>query len=408
MRRRLLTSTLTIVIATVAVLGVPLAFVLDRVVHDEAQSQLDRDATRVAVALSKGSTLDHAPETLKEELRSLVPSDDRIVVQWPDHHEVATQDPERVALLATAVGPQNTTVKVYAPVGDVDSRVARALLVVGLVAVVALAGALILSFVQSAQLARPLARLARSANRLGIGDFSLSTPRSGVQEIDEIAEALDRSAARIDRLLLAERSFSAHASHQLRSALTGLQLRIEELLTSSDPHVREEAEAALEQSTRLNATIDDLLALARTGRPGIVTLFDLAELVRQHTEDAKPILAREGRQIVIDVSQDVPAVAAVGAIGQVLDILLSNATRHGRGTIKVRVSADERRARFDVEDDGPGIDPAAVDTLFESHVRPDGHGIGLALARTLITTEGGTITLVRARPPLFRVELPRA
>jgi signal transduction histidine kinase len=297
---------------------------------------------------------------------------------------------------------------VQAPVGDVDARVARALLVVGLVAVVALGGALLLSFVQSAQLARPLARLARSANRLGVGDFSLSTPRSGVQEIDEIAEALDRSAARIDRLLLAERSFSAHASHQLRSALTGLQLRIEELLTSTDPQVREEAEAALEQSTRLNATIDDLLALARTGRPGIVTLFDLADLVRQHTDDAKPIIAREGRHIVVDVSQDVPAVAAVGAIGQVLDILLSNATRHGRGTIKVRVSADERRARFEVEDDGPGIDPAAVDTLFESHVRSDGHGIGLALARTLITTEGGTINLVRARPPLFRVELPRA
>jgi signal transduction histidine kinase len=151
-----------------------------------------------------------------------------------------------------------------------------------------------------------------------------------------------------------------------------------------------------------------LLALARTGRPGIVTLFDLADLARQHTDDAKPILQREGRQIVLDVTEGVPAVAAVGAIGQVLDILLSNATRHGRGTIRVRVSADERRARLDVEDDGPGIAPAAVDTLFESHVRVDGHGIGLALARTLITTEGGTITLVRARPPLFRVELPRA
>jgi signal transduction histidine kinase len=110
----------------------------------------------------------------------------------------------------------------------------------------------------------------------------------------------------------------------------------------------------------------------------------------------------------VDVSQNVPAVAAVGAIGQVVDILLSNAARHGRGTIKVRVSADERRARIEVEDEGPGIEPDAVDTLFESHLRPDGHGIGLALARTLITTEGGTITLARARPPVFRVELPRA
>jgi signal transduction histidine kinase len=408
MRRRLLTSTLTIVIATVALFGIPLAFVLDRVVHDEAQSQLDRDATRVARELGKGDTLEHAPAVLASELQRLVPSDDRVVVHWPGGRTLATREPEHATLLATAVGPNDTEVSVEAPVGDVDARVAGALLVVGLVAAVALGGALLLSFVQSAQLARPLARLARSANRLGIGDFSLSTPRSGVQEIDDIAEALDRSAARIDRLLLAERSFSAHASHQLRSALTGLQLRIEELLTSSDPQVREEAEAALEQSTRLNTTIDDLLALARTGRPGIVTLFDLADLVRQHTDDVRPILARQGRQIVVDAAQDVPAVAAVGAIGQVVDILLSNAARHGHGTIKVQVNADERRARIDIEDDGPGIDPAAVATLFESHLRPDGHGIGLALARTLITTEGGTIVLARARPPLFRVELPRA
>jgi signal transduction histidine kinase len=408
MRRRLLTSTLTIVIATVALFGIPLAFVLDRVVHDEAQSQLDRDATRVARELGKDDTLEHAPEVLAAELQRLVPSDDRVVLHWPGGRRLATREPERTALLATAVGPKGTEVSVQAPVDDVDARVARALLVVGLVAAVALGGALLLSFVQSAQLARPLARLARSANRLGIGDFSLSTPRSGVQEIDDIADALDRSAARIDRLLLAERSFSAHASHQLRSALTGLQLRIEELLTSSDPQVREEAEAALEQSMRLNTTIDDLLALARTGRPGIVTFFDLADLVRHHADDVRPILARTGRQIVVDASQDVPAVAAVGAIGQVVDILLSNAARHGHGTIKVRVSADERRARIDVEDDGRGIEAAAVDTLFESHLRPDGHGIGLALARTLITTEGGTIVLVRARPPLFRVELPRA
>src|SRR5438105_823931 len=408
MRRRLLTSTLTIVVATVALFGVPLAFVLDRVVHDEAQSQLERDATRVAQQLGKGDALQHTNDVLMVELQRLVPTDDRVVVQWPSGRRLATRASESATLLATAVGPQGTQVSVQAPVDEVDARVARAMLVVGLVAVVAFAGALVLAFVQSAQLARPLARPARSANRLGTGDFSLSTARSGVPEIDDIADALDRSAARIDRLLLAERSFSAHASHQLRSALTGLQLRIEELLNSSDPQVREEAEAALEQSTRLNATIDDLLALARTGRPGIVTLFDLADLVRQHTDDVRPILARQGRQIVMDVSENVPAVAAVGAIGQVVDILLSNAARHGRGTIKVRVSADDRRARIEVEDEGPGIEADAVGTLFESHLRPDGHGIGLALARTLITTEGGTIALTRARPPVFRVELPRA
>ena len=112
-------------------------------------------------------------------------------------------------------------------------------------------------------------------------------------EIDAIASSLDRSAERVEELLRAERSFSEHASHQLRTALTGLQLRIEELAGNDDPAVREEAEAALEQSARLLSIIEELLALARTGRAGNVTRFDLGDLVRQHVDDIEPILARE-------------------------------------------------------------------------------------------------------------------
>ena len=246
------------------------------------------------------------------------------------------------------------------------------------------------------------------AARLGEGDFSLSSPRSNVSEIDQIADALDRSAARIGRLLQAERSFSAYAGHQLRTALTGLQLRIEELASSKDDDVRAEAEAALEQSARLNRIIDELLALARTGRAGIVTGFDLADLARRHAEDVQPLLARQNRTLRVDVPRSVPILAAVGAVGQILDILLSNAVRHGTGTVIVRVSADERRASLDVEDAGPGIAPGAVDTLFDTRDPSDGHGIGLALARTLVVTEGGTITLARARPPVMRVEFPLA
>src|SRR5258705_3164079 len=105
-----------------------------------------------------------------------------------------------------------------------EARVERAVLALVLLGVVALGAALGLALIQSRRLADPLARLARSATRLGDGDFSLSTPRSGVPEIDAIASSLDRSAERVEGLLRAERSFSSHASHQLRSALTGLEL----------------------------------------------------------------------------------------------------------------------------------------------------------------------------------------
>ena len=104
----------------------------------------------------------------------------------------------------------------------------------------------------------------------------------------------------------AERSFSTNASHQLRSALTGLQLRLDELAANDDEDVRAEAEAALEQSSRLIATIEELLALARTGRAGVVTEFDVAELVEHHADDAEVLFAREGRHIVVDTPSPAP------------------------------------------------------------------------------------------------------
>src|SRR5258705_13960926 len=99
-----------------------------------------------------------------------------------------------------------------------EARVERAVLALVLLGVVALGAALGLALIQSRRLADPLARLARSATRLGDGDFSLSSPRSGLREIDEIASALDLSAERIEALLRAERSFSQYAGHQLRTA----------------------------------------------------------------------------------------------------------------------------------------------------------------------------------------------
>jgi signal transduction histidine kinase len=408
MRRRLLASTLTIVIATVLLFGLPLAIVLDRVVHDEAQDRLVHDANRLARELQGGELVTHPPAQLESELARLLPADNFGVIQYPDGKIVNAGEPIRHAISSTVEGPQGTEVTLKSPASDVDARVQRGLIVVLLVSIGALTGALVLALWQSRRLSEPLARLARAAGRLGEGDFSLSTPRSNVQEIDEIAEALDRSAVRIGRLLQAERSFSAYAGHQLRTALTGLQLRIEELTGSADDDVRTEAEAALEQSARLNRIIDELLALARTGRAGIVTGFDLSDLARRHAEDVQPLLDRQNRVMLIDAPRPVPILAAVGAVGQILDILLSNAVRHGTGTVLVRVTADERRATLDVEDAGPGIAPDAVDRLFETGDASNGHGIGLALARTLVITEGGTITLVRARPPVMRVEFPLA
>jgi signal transduction histidine kinase len=403
-RRRLLASTLTIAVAILVLFGVPLGIVLDRAVHADAQSRLQREAARVAREVGREHV--GAGRPTPAELDRLVPAGDRVQVFYPKGtvSSDSTRVPER--LIATVPGPNGSQVRVESPSDPIDARVERALLALVLLGVAALGAALGLALIQSRRLSDPLARLARSATRLGDGDFSLSTPRSGVPEIDEIASSLDRSAARVEELLRAERSFSQHAGHQLRTALTGLQLRIEELAGNHDPAVRDEAEAALEQSARLTSIIEELLALARTGRAGIVRDFDLGDLVREHVDDVEPILARAGRRVVVVAPEPVLVNAALGAVGQVLDILLSNSARHGDGCVTTTVTTDGRHARVDVTDEGEGFGDRDTTWLFTEHADADGHGIGLALAHRLVTTEGGTITLLRATPPLFRVELP--
>jgi signal transduction histidine kinase len=102
----------------------------------------------------------------------------------------------------------------------------------------------------------------------------------------------------------------------------------------------------------------------------------------------------------------VPVKAALGAVGQVLDILLSNSARHGAGCVTTTVSTDGRHARVDVSDEGGGFGELDTASVFTENPDGSGHGIGLALARRLVTTEGGTITLLCATPPIFRIELP--
>jgi len=122
--------------------------------------------------------------------------------------------------------------------------------------------ALAIAWWQSRRITRPLIGLAETATRLGGGDFTIRTARSGMRELDQLADALDATANRLDDLLIRERAFSADASHQLRTHLTGLRLVLEEATTDGPP--RDEAlRVAGEVVDHLEATVDDLLALAR-------------------------------------------------------------------------------------------------------------------------------------------------
>jgi signal transduction histidine kinase len=272
------------------------------------------------------------------------------------------------------------------------------------------AGALLvaagLAFWQARRLARPLERLAEVSRRLGRGDLGARAGVQGVREIDAVAGALDASADRIARLVEHERAFSSHVAHQLRSPLTALNMRLEEIAAHPDPAVREEALAALAQSERLRRTTEDLLALARHGRAGPLEAVDLDAVVDDRLAAWDPTVAAAGRRLVRGGGWSPErAHSSAGAVEQAIDVLIENALRHGAGTITVTVSGGGEVVRLSVADEGPGPDPD--DDVFDRRNGGAG-GIGLPLARALIEAGGGRLTHAPGPPPTFEIVLPCA
>ncbi|SDN49174.1 HAMP domain-containing sensor histidine kinase [Geodermatophilus sp. DSM 45219] len=260
---------------------------------------------------------------------------------------------------------------------------------------------------QARRLARPLEDLEASARRLGEGDFTVRNRRGGVEEIDAVGAALDATAARLDDLLARERAFSADASHQLRTPLAGMRLRLEAALERTDADPRPAIAASLVDADRLEAIIDELLALARAGQAASSGPVDLDRLLGELSPEWGARLALHGRDLEVRVEPGTPdALASTAAVRQVLGVLVDNATTHGRGTVTVAVREASGAVAVDISDEGPGVhDPEGV--LFSRQVdRRDGHGIGLALARRLVEAEQGRLTLTRVAPPVFTLLLP--
>ncbi|MDQ1496868.1 MAG: hypothetical protein QOI86_208 [Actinomycetota bacterium] len=405
MRQRLVLSTVAVAMGALLVLGLPLVFFVDRLARAEATALLRRQAEGIATGLANETAAGRV--VTPDVLADAVPPGDQLVLRTPGGTVVSAGDIRaRGVVTVDVVAIGGITLRLVTSDEFVRSKVRQAWLALGGLGALGLAVAAGLAGVQARRLAAPLDALAQAAERLGAGDFSATAPRSGLDEVDTIAAALDTSATRIANLVQAEREFSANASHQLRSALTSLRLRLESLAAVDDPAVAGEASRALEQAERLSETVAELLRLARTGRADDAQTFDLAVLASAHLRDLGPRFEIERRTAVLVAPAPVRVRAAAGAVGQALDVLLDNALRHGRGPVRVVVESAGDHGHLTVEDQGPGIQPEAGARLFERRAGgAGGHGIGLALARTLVQADGGRLDLVRASPASFRITL---
>ncbi|MFY9669938.1 MAG: HAMP domain-containing sensor histidine kinase, partial [Trebonia sp.] len=257
--------------------------------------------------------------------------------------------------------------------------------------------------------ARPVEELAEAAGRLGTGDPRPVGRRYGVAELDQVADGLDSAARRVTSLLTADRELAIDASHQLRTPLTALSMRLEEMIASADEPevVREEGTAALHQAERLADVVTQLLSPGRRAA-GSAALISVDKIVLQQITEWAPAFRRAGRKIVLVGESRLQAWVTPGGLAQVIATLLDNALMHGKGTVTIRRTQAERSVVIEVEDEGDGVPAELVSRIFERSVsgRPEGTGLGLALARTMAAADGGRIVLARRKPPVFVVFLP--
>jgi signal transduction histidine kinase len=408
MRRRLIQSTLAVVLVVIAVFGVSLVIVETRTISNSAQERVSSEAQRLASIVD--SRLIGAGTVSADVLKSQVTGDRYAVVEIPGQAPIEVGSrPRGEVIRGRATGEEGERVVVEEPRSTVSREVGRTLLIIALVALLAVVAAVLLAIRQANRLASPLTDLAETAERLGSGDPRPRHKRYGVPELDRVADVLDGSAERIARMLTAERRLAADASHQLRTPLTALSMRLEEITLTDDPEtVKEEANVALTQVERLTDVVERLLTNSRDPRTGNAVSFDLDEVIQQQLAEWRPAYRSAGRAIVSSGKRHLQAVGTPGAVAQVLAALIENSLMHGGGTVALRTRVTGNQAVVEVTDEGPGVPADLGARIFERTISGrNSTGIGLAVARDLAEADGGRLEMLQTQPPVFGLFLSR-
>ena len=405
MRRRLVVSTIAIVLVVLTALAIPVGIVVYDSAENELRGRMEEQLVAISSSLADDLRAGQEPD-VDRLLALLTPGDGLRITSTTDGVVIDEVPPGIVEPISVRrSGPGGTTIDLIADSAPLDDRFReQTYILLGLAAGAVLAAAG-LAAVQARQLARPLERVAATAARFGDGDFSSSKlPTTQIPEIDRITNALRVSGARVDRMLATERHFTADATHQLRSGLTGISMRFEILARHPNDEVVDEALAGLSQTEQLNETIDELLSAARDSSTRERTTFELNTVVDDHVAEWSPRFAEARRSISVTTRETSPVVGTKGLAGQVIDILIDNALRHGRGSVSLVVEDTS----VTVTDQGPGLSDAQVKSVFEGPNDPSAlHGRGLPLARRLAQVDGGSVDVAVARPLRIRYRLVR-
>lgn len=290
----------------------------------------------------------------------------------------------------------------------VDDEVGERLRVIGLVALLTLIMAGIAGIVFSGTVTRRLSVLTATTEQLAAGDLTArADPEAGAPELVRLARSFNRMADRLSGLIDEQRAFAADASHQLRTPLTALRLKLERArdLIESDPAGAASRLAAAElEADRLVTIVEGLLALGRAGASvSPVITVDLAAVARERVDQWEPLAAESGIELTIEGPHSVMVLAVPTGVDQMLDNIIDNALAVSRegDRIRVIISGGDRPA-LAVHDDGPGMSDdelaRAFDRFWRGGTTTPGTGLGLAIVAELARASGAEVSLARRDP----------
>ena len=435
MRRRLLVSYLSLAVLVLALLEIPLAAQYARSEQQTQRSRIERDAVGIATIAAGDLTRGSSGRATFRQLAVAYGRQTGGRVTLLDPHGrvlVGVRPPGGRALVAPALagaldsgarassrgdvlvaaapiaavgGPLRGAVAITYPLASVERRVHAYWLTLGGVAVVVLLVAGLVGHLFARSVSRPLDAVERAAARAGGGDLDARAPTAaGPPEVRSLAREFNRTVERLDELVRSQEAFVADASHQLRTPLAALRLRLENLESDVAPGARHGVEASLGEVERLSRLVDGLLALARAEHPGgEADTIDLAAVAAGRC-DVWRALAEE-RGVTLAAPGPLPAVpvrAGRERLVQVIDNLIENALDAAPlgSDIEVAVRSAPAAVELHVVDGGAGLTPEqrrrAFDRFWRGRDGDGGSGLGLAIARRLARADGGEVELREA------------
>lgn len=318
-----------------------------------------------------------------------------------------------VAVPVVADGAVRGAVRVTYPMAFVESQVRRAWLVLAGVGALVLVVVYVAGSRFAAATTRPLRELEGAAERLGAGALSTRAPvPGGPRELRSLAQSFNTTAARLEGLVASQRAFVADASHQLRTPLTALRLRLENLERLEDeagPRTRgpageafaDDVAGAREEVERLSRLVDGLLALARAEeRAALPEAIEVGPLVGARCDAWAALAAESGVEVRERVEAGLKILATPGGPEQVLDNLISNALAVAPPGSAVSVTARGvgEGVEVRVADRGPGMTAEQRGRAFDRFWRAraggsGGSGLGLAIVARLVESDGGAVRI---------------